>query len=60
MLSSQESGARDKGIIVLPYHIHIPFLQEFHIWDEYCRQKWDFFPIAEMLLHTPLECEASC
>ena len=51
MLSSQESGARDKGIIVLSYHIHFPFLQESHIWDEYCGQS---------LLHTLQECEASC
>ena len=49
MLSSQESGARVKGIIVVTYHIHFPFLQESHIWDEYCGQKWDFFPIVECI-----------
>ena len=32
--SSKESGARDRGINVLPYRIHLPFLQESHIWDE--------------------------
>ena len=54
------SDARGKGIIVLPYRINFSFLQESHIWDGYCGQKWDFFPIAESLLHTPQECEASC
>ena len=45
---------------MLPYRIHFPFLQESHIWDEYCGEKWDFFPIAESFLHTPQEREASC
>ena len=35
-----------------PFNIEYPSLcvhpsQESHVWDEYCGQKWDFFPVAE-------------